>query len=399
MLQYLAITCMFLSIVLLYFSARSYKSSIYLGVYFFIVGFYGFNQYVILGSSTVFFTSIIVTNFTFLLYLMGPMFYFYIRSVLTNNSKLQKIDFLHFIPSLTYLFCSIPYITTPYDYKVELAKRIISNPSFLVNYKFTILSDWFTIPGVYYTRPFLVLFYVILSGILILQYKKTNIKLKTQKLDRSLKYWIITFFIFQFLLALSHLLFLIKGFDIKSQIVHFSIYTYYYFSGLCLIGLIISPFFYPRILYGMSFSKLENSNCLIQNQDIHAKLAGNKYISFDEEYLNSLSLKIDESMKNEKLFLHKDINLARLSVELNIPVHHLSYYFSGIKKISFNDYRNMLRVEYAKELILDKKNEVMTLEAIALLCGFSDRNSFTTAFKKIEGTTPKLFASRCSKYV
>jgi AraC-like DNA-binding protein len=48
---------------------------------------------------------------------------------------------------------------------------------------------------------------------------------------------------------------------------------------------------------------------------------------------------------------------------------------------------------------LDKKNEVMTLEAIALLCGFSDRNSFTTAFKKIEGTTPKLFASRCRKYM
>jgi AraC-like DNA-binding protein len=295
--------------------------------------------------------------------------------------------------------CSIPYITTSYDYKVELAKSLISNPSFLANYKFTILSDWFSIPGVYFSRPFLVLFYVIISGILILRYKKTSSKLNVQKLDRNLKFWIITFFVFQFLLAFSHLLFLIKGFEIKSEIIHFSVYTYYYFSGLCLIGLIVSPFFYPKILYGISFSKLDNSNCLIQNQDVHANLSSNKHISFDEEYLNSLSLKIEESMKVKNLFLQKHINLAHLSVELSIPIHHLSYYFSGIKKISFNDYRNMFRVEYAKELILDKKNEVMTLEAIALLCGFSDRNSFTTAFKKIEGTTPKLFASRCRKYM
>lgn len=40
------------------------------------------------------------------------------------------------------------------------------------------------------------------------------------------------------------------------------------------------------------------------------------------------------------------------------------------------------------------KNNEMTLEAIGLLSGFPNRDSFRTAFQRIEGLTPAVFISR-----
>jgi AraC-like DNA-binding protein len=65
--------------------------------------------------------------------------------------------------------------------------------------------------------------------------------------------------------------------------------------------------------------------------------------------------------------------------------------------MTFNDYRNIFRVEHAKRLILDQQSDMITLEAVGLLSGFSNRNTFSRVFKELEGITPSAFAQNCSK--
>ncbi len=49
-------------------------------------------------------------------------------------------------------------------------------------------------------------------------------------------------------------------------------------------------------------------------------------------------------------------------------------------------------------MITDGKANEMTLEAIGLLSGFSSRNTFLLAFKKIGGTTPQAFLAMHSNH-
>ncbi len=62
-----------------------------------------------------------------------------------------------------------------------------------------------------------------------------------------------------------------------------------------------------------------------------------------------------------------------------------------LKKISFSDYINKKRVDYCIELLESGRHRNKTLEAIARLSGFNNRNTFTKAFKKFKGKTPSSY--------
>jgi AraC-like DNA-binding protein len=99
-------------------------------------------------------------------------------------------------------------------------------------------------------------------------------------------------------------------------------------------------------------------------------------------------------MKQFQPYLQPDFNLTQFSVLVHIPTHHLAYYFREEKKQSFIDYRNIWRVNHAKTLIKEGKASDLTLEAIGLLSGFSNRNTFFIAFKKAEGISPGAFVNQ-----
>ena len=98
-------------------------------------------------------------------------------------------------------------------------------------------------------------------------------------------------------------------------------------------------------------------------------------------------------MQEQQPYLQPDFNLGQFSVLIQIPTHHLAYFFREVKMQSFNDYRNECRIFHAKKLILQGKADEYTLEAIATLSGFTNRNTFFIAFKKVEGISPSAFVA------
>ncbi|MFZ4707610.1 MAG: helix-turn-helix domain-containing protein [Bacteroidales bacterium] len=391
MLLYLSLSGIFLSVILLSFNAGKLRSTYYLGAFFFFISLHGVNQYALLHSKSVFLVSIFSTNFTFLYYLIGPVLYWYIRGVLTDNSRLRKTDLLHLIPSLVYLTASLPYILSSYAFKVQIATAIVKDVSFVGTYKFTVLSEIFSISSVFLSRPILILAYSLWSIALFISYlirKENKLVFSNQSFMTK---WLSFFLAFQFILIATYLISTFKTF-IEHSDVFFTLNLLQIIAAAGMTGLFISPFMFPGILYGLPHVPEPVINVQVEEiMDLPSEEGKKSTPNLEAEYLLAIQQKADSSMREFQTFLKSDLNLNRFADIIELPAHHLAYYFREVKKQSFNDYCNECRIEYAKSLILDGKTGDLTLEAVGILSGFTNRSTFFRAFKKVEDISPGAF--------
>jgi AraC-like DNA-binding protein len=204
---------------------------------------------------------------------------------------------------------------------------------------------------------------------------------------------------FLLILVVTQILLIIKAFAMDFSELFFTLNVLRVLSIAGLIGLLISPFFFPAILYGLPRLPESVLTSTAEKLDPN-QLPGDprkKNNHFETDYLLSIHQKADSCMKEIQPYLQSDFNLAHLSVHTQIPVHHLSYFFREEKKQHFNDYRNEWRINHAKGLIKQGKAKELTLEAIGKLSGFSSRNNFRTTFEKFEGISPSDFAAQKMK--
>jgi len=399
MLFFLFATGILLSVILLYFNARKYPSSIYLSLFFLTVSLYCFIEYVTLYSKSVSLVSLVFINFGFPTYLIGPLLYWYVRSILTDNSSLKRNDFWHFLPMLFFLLVSLPYMISPWQNKMEIAKKIVENPDFLWKNQAIVIYKIFPAIITFLSRPVLALGYTIGSAALIRRHYKLHRQMTTFSGQRFLVKWMTVLFGFTFLLVFSHLLLIVYAYTLQSTIVLYTLNIFQVLSGAGLFGLLVSPFFYPGILYG--FPRIPDSGLNTTAREEKKETALNprkNSFAFESDYLEYIQKKTEGFMVENTPYIQPDCNLASFSKLVEIPAHHLSYYFREVKKQSFNDYRNELRVNHAKSLIGEGKNKEYTIEAIGFLSGFTSRNAFFSVFKKVQGVTPGVYASNVRQY-
>lgn len=402
MLLFLSILGIFLSVILLYFNARKNGSTIFLGIFFLLLSLYGFYQYVLLYSKSVFLIETLLIGFVIVfpvLYLIGPMLYWYIRSVLTDNSRLKRNDIWHLLPIIIYFLSAVPYTFVPLDDKVQAAAAVVKDLSYIQTYHATLLDEIFSVSAIYLSRPILVLGYTLWSVGLFINYlvkKKVSEVLSKQ---HFMKKWLCLLLGFLLILEVSQIFLIIKAFEMHFSELYFTLNVFRIFSAAGLTGLLISPFFFPFILYGLP--KVPESTLILDKEEsnkdqkpVEEKKTTNH---FETHYLNSIDQKANFYIQEFQPYLQPDFNIAQLSAQINIPIHHLYYYFREEKKQHFNDYINERRVNHAKNLIKKGLIKEHTLEAIGLISGFPNRNSFSSTFRKVEGIPPKTYVSQIKK--
>jgi AraC-like DNA-binding protein len=396
MLLFLSIIAVFLSLMLLVFNTSHNRSSYYLCGFFFLVSIYGLIQYFVLYSKSVFFVAIAFFNFTFLTYLIGPVFYWYFRGVLSDDARLKKRDLWHLLPSAVFFFTSIPYILSPWSVKVLVATRLIDDSSYLGAIKTSVLYEVLPHSVIFLSRPILILVYSCGAVLLFLRWamQKRNSMVLYQQ--RYVIIWLLVLLSFMFIVTTSQLLGIIDSVAHRRLTAFFTGNLLQIFSGIGFAGMLISPFFFPSILYGLPRLPEPVSKAKHETREVRAQTGTEKKHGhqLNSDYLLAIGQKTDSCMKELQPYLQKDFNLSQLSSMIHIPVHHLSYYFREENKQSFNDYRNGWRVIHAKKLIEEGNATRMTLEAIGLQSGFSSRNTFFIAFKKAEGISPSTFIDR-----
>ncbi len=100
---------------------------------------------------------------------------------------------------------------------------------------------------------------------------------------------------------------------------------------------------------------------------------------------------IDHYMTSEKLYLNPSLNLTFLSNYIKIPDRLISKSINEIKNKNFNRFVHEYRIEEFKRLVLDKKYEKYSIEALAHEVGYNSRASFYKNFKIIVGVSPHDF--------
>ena len=96
-----------------------------------------------------------------------------------------------------------------------------------------------------------------------------------------------------------------------------------------------------------------------------------------------------ENWKKENKFLNIDSSIYKLAEEINLPIHHVTYFFNQINNEKYIDWRNRLRVEYAISLIDNQKNFDKTIVVLGKECGFRSYATFIHCFKQVTGKLPK----------
>ena len=395
MLLFLLLLGILMSCILLYFNARKFPSIIHLSLFVFSISLYGIMQYVMLYSKSVVLVAIFNGHFTFILYLTGPALYWYIRSVLSDNSRFFRKDLWHLFPMVAYIISVIPYLVRPLSEKMLLSEQIVKDPGFLSIYNFSLFGKLFTNEFLYVGRPLLVLSYTLWAIWMLIRFLKRKEELRVFSHQKFMIKWLSVLLSSTLVLIFSHLFMMIFSWRTNSNDLFFTINSLQVLSAIGLTILMVSPFFFPDILYGLPRFRGPISRALLVEA---TEMSPEEEIkprdhNFESNYLVLIDEKMHGFMLEFKPYLQPELNLIRFADILHFPIHHLAYFFREVKRQSFNDYCNECRVEYAKTLMREGKSSDVTLEAVGILSGFTSRSTFFRAFKKFEGISPSSFLS------
>jgi len=150
-----------------------------------------------------------------------------------------------------YFLAALPYTFVPFSDKVEAATEVVKDVGFMQTYYATILDQMFSVSAIYLSRPILVLGYTLWAMILLFRY---SIQRKVSKVfvrQYFMTKWLCLLLAFLFILVVSQILLIMKVFAMDFSELFFTFNIFRILSIAGLIGLLISPFFFPTILYGL----------------------------------------------------------------------------------------------------------------------------------------------------
>jgi AraC-like DNA-binding protein len=107
--------------------------------------------------------------------------------------------------------------------------------------------------------------------------------------------------------------------------------------------------------------------------------------SEDELIFERIKTKIEQ----EKIFTNTTLSLKDLASSVELRDRELSRIINQCYGNNFFHFINSYRVAYFKELLKDPKSKSFSIVGLSVQAGFKSKSTFYTAFKKIEGKTPK----------
>lgn len=299
-----------------------------------------------------------------ILFLFGPLFLFYVRSLIDRTFRLQRSDWLHFLPALSVFGYYIPYY---------LADQSDKYAFFLIppDMKFFRFEHYQFLALTISAQIHFWIYLFVVHG-LIKQYHR-SIKEFYSNIEKHNLRW-IQFFISAFIVVYIVLFLCAVLFIVNNN----------YMVSFTLLGITVSL---GIIILG--YRGLKQSEIFTLESPL--KKTKSEPAELPEELVQSLTIKLQTLMEKEKLFTNPELNLETLAKKLSVSKNTLSQYIRDYLKTNFFDYINRLRIEEMKRLLLDPEKKYMTLVALAKEAGFNAKSTFSRIFKQFTGMTPSAF--------
>lgn len=360
----------FIVIYLMGFKFKSKRNAnVYLIIFFFLSSirffFYGLTLFPFINQNVIYFD--VLFNIT-----SWPCLYLYFNNLTNNRSFIRLKEMFHFIIPMVIFFGFCIKSVLVFDIK-GLTKAaffiLISLNSFYFYLSYKILSN--------------------------------NVWKRKSKIPLINSQFIVVRKWTKFLFILLSLMFIRVLFILILNDKTFWYYNHYYLwiGALLWITLFIKIVTAPDLLYGynllqgkikgydkniITFDNLwkkEASKIVLNVQDAILK---ERLIDTIQDYI----IEIERVSLNTNLFFSIDFTIVDLASKLNIPKSHLFYVFKYHSKLSFLDFKKMIRIQKAIVMIGEGYLKTNTMEALAMDVGFSSYSPFFKSFKIITGESP-----------
>lgn len=307
------------------------------------------------------------------LFLIGPVFYFYIKSLLNRDFKLSRKDAIHFLPAILYMI---------YSLIVFIADALILEEFyFYANGRDKDLVFWYQMAGL-----ISMLYYLFLS----LQYYRNYRKISLQEVsfaDEIAFKWIRNFTIVFGLILVLRVLF----FVLNPEWGQFGSKFWYYQCFSVLLMYISITGYSNTVRASISFKKHKviGPEPIILDQQADTKNQEN-----DSLDLQQWQEKINRLFAKEEIYKNPNLTLSNVAGLLDTNRNIISKAINQAFEMNFNDFVNQKRAEAVIEKLKNGEHRHKTLLAIALECGFNSKTTFNRAFKKHTELTPKQFIEK-----
>jgi hypothetical protein len=116
----------FTSFILIYYLSSLNRSNGFLALFFLncnliVLVYYGLHY-----THDIFWEGVCFVHWLPLSFLLGPFLFFYVKTLVTDNHKLEKSDLLHLIPAAFVVVNCLPFTSLPFDEKARIAHEIIN---------------------------------------------------------------------------------------------------------------------------------------------------------------------------------------------------------------------------------------------------------------------------------
>jgi AraC-like DNA-binding protein len=110
-------------------------------------------------------------------------------------------------------------------------------------------------------------------------------------------------------------------------------------------------------------------------------------------------LALTQAMQADRLYLDPELSVEKVARHVGLPPKTVSFVLNQHLGQSFNAWVNAYRIEAVKSQLHNPAFEHLTLTGIALECGFNSQATFGRAFKQMTGVAPGEYAKQAGKKV
>lgn len=295
-------------------------------------------------------------------FLLVPLLFFYVKSIVFRRNIFSRLDLIHFIPFFLCIAYLLPFYIQNSETKILYLTEALENHPL----------DWRIRTGLGFLQQLVYLIFI--GSIFYKNARQQGTMTGARKGSLYLAKFLCVGFAAVWLAAVARFL------------IDYRLETN-----------LIAPFIGCAFICAVIFKALQRPEVLSAEDELLAKKEDESLV---KKYERS-TLKSDEAerylekvinlMETEKLYLDKTLTLEKLARKLSILPPHLSQLINERLNQNFADFINSYRVEEFKKRLSDPQSDRYTIVAIAEASGFNSKSTFNAAFKKHTNLTPSEF--------
>jgi AraC-like DNA-binding protein len=303
--------------------------------------------------------------------LYGPMLFLYVSHSLKDKRRLDKSDYVHFIPAaLSYLYLFRFFFFYSADEKRLVDAGEINDFDLFT----TVLLISIVVSGLFYS----------ISAFKHLNVHKQLIDSNFSNEQGVTLGWLkniirgigLFFVVVSAVIVAREFLSIDVGFDLD-----------YIFYAMLVLGILLVGYF------GIRHQNIFTDNTIyVPEKDVNTEY---KTSGLTEERAEEIHEKLIQFMKEEKPYHEPKLTLTSLATELDVSPNYLSQVINQYQRQNFNEFINEYRIsDFIRRA---NANRQLTLLAHALDVGFNSKSTFNLVFKRHRGVTPTQFMANAQK--